>query len=90
MKKLIIGASVTVLLLVLFASAFAFSASLKTLHLNAASFSPATNATFASPMTYDAETQITSPQADEVRFQTIDQQEGLCQRDQVQSSAIGF
>lgn len=90
MNKLIIGASVTVLMVFLFASAFAFSASLANLRIGAASFTKPSAPVFAAPMTYADESNISAPQADTVRFQPIDNQEHVCQRDRIQSNTVGF
>ena len=90
MNKFIVGATVVVLLLVLFASAYAFSTSLRTLRLNASGLTLTAATESAAPMTYADESQISAPQADMVRFQTIQEPERLCQRDRTAESTVGF
>lgn len=90
MNKFIVGATVVGLLLVLFASAYAFSTSLRTLRLNASGVTSSAAAESAAPMTHTDESQIGAPQADMVRFQTIEKTERLCQRDRTAESTVGF
>ena len=81
MKKIIIGLSVGGLMLLLLASALAFSLSLQALNVNAASFTLPSSSVLAAPMTSDAESQIDAPASDPVRFQTTQQPTHLCDRD---------
>jgi len=90
MKKLIIGASVTAFLLVLFVSVFAFSTSLSNLRISAATFAKPSVPVFAAPMTFADESEITVPQADSVRFQQLEQSERVCARKKSQANTAGF
>lgn len=86
MQKWIIGASVTLLLVISLASAYAFSASLIDLHIHTGSFVPPA---IAAPMTYGDESQVGSAQSNMVRFQTVQESHSLCQRDK-QGTISGF
>lgn len=90
MKKFIIGASVTAFLLVLFASAFAFSASLSNLRISAGTFAKPSVPVVAAPMTFADESEITAPQADSVRFQQLEKSERVCERKKSQANTAGF
>ncbi len=81
MKKIMIGLSVGGLMILLVATALAFSFSLQVLNVNAASFAiPSSSAVLGAPMTSDAESQIEAPASQTVRFQTTQEPEHLCHR----------
>lgn len=86
MKKIMIGLSVGGLMILLLASALAFSLSLQVLNVNAASFALPTSSVLADPMTSDAESQIGSPASDPVRFQTVQVPAHVCNRDKGSNS----
>lgn len=91
MKKLSIGMAVTALALLLLASAFAFSASLANLRVNALSFvQPAQAAVVASPMTLVDEAQLASPSSEPVRMQEFQQSDHVCQKDKLQDRVTDF
>jgi hypothetical protein len=90
MKNLIIGASVTMLLVVLLVCAFAFSASLQNLHIGAKSFALPAAPALAAPMTFNDESQLGTAQPATVHFQIVQPTEHVCQRDQAQDSTAGF
>jgi hypothetical protein len=90
MKNWIIGASVTMLLVVLLVCAFAFSASLQNLHIGAKSFALPAAPALAAPMTFNDESQLGTAQPATVHFQIVQPTEHVCQRDQAQDSTAGF
>jgi hypothetical protein len=91
MKRIFLGASIAVLALFLLSSAVAFSVSLSSLHINAASFVLPVAAPLASaPMTYSDESNIGQPQANSVRFEAVSKSGHVCQRDKASESSDGF
>lgn len=88
MQKVIIGASVTVLILVLLLSARAFASSLASLNLGASSFAkPAPVLT--APMTFTEESQINAS-GDSVRIETVSKTTRLCRRERGAETTTGF
>jgi flagellar basal body-associated protein FliL len=91
MNKRILVLCVAALLIVLATCTYAFSFSLSSLHVNAASFAhPALAPAAAAPMTYDAESNISQPQGDTVRFEQVQPTVHLCHRDKTTDSQVGF
>jgi hypothetical protein len=91
MKKIYLAVGATVMLLLLLGTALVFSATLSNLHVNAASFAiPAVAPAAAAPMTYADESNLASPQADRVRFQDVERDDHICQRDKVDAPSGGF
>ncbi|MBI4673222.1 MAG: hypothetical protein HY741_16340 [Chloroflexi bacterium] len=90
MNKLVIGASVAAFLLLLFASAFAFSTSLSTLHISAGSFAKPAAPVIAAPMTFTDESEITAPQTAAVHFQVLQNSGRVCERDKAHDHTLGF
>jgi hypothetical protein len=91
MRKVTIGIAVTALVLLLLASAFAFSATLASLRVNALSFvEPAEAAVIASPMTSLDEAQLASPLSETVRMEEFQQTDRVCQKDKIQDRAPDF
>jgi hypothetical protein len=91
MRKLLIGGGITALVLLLLATAFAFSLTLQNLRLNALSFvQPAAALTIAAPMTSADESEIASPDSTGVRIEEFQKREHACNREKLRESATDF
>lgn len=91
MRKLYITVAVTALMLLLLASAYAFSVTLQNLRINTFSFAhPAAAAVIAVPMTSADEAAITSPQSNTVRLEEFQPPEHVCAKNKVQNRTTDF
>ncbi|HZQ08774.1 MAG TPA: hypothetical protein VFD70_19480 [Anaerolineae bacterium] len=91
MKKMITAASAVGLMMILLASALAFSLSLQNLNINAGSFllSAATPVN-AVPMTSNEEAAISQPSSDTIRLQVDDAPQHVCKRNKTSDTSAGF
>lgn len=92
MKRMTMGIGITALLVLLLASAFAFSVTLQNLRVNALSFAqPAEAAAVEEPMTGADESAISSLDADEVRMEEFEQADDhLCRKNRLADRATDF
>jgi hypothetical protein len=91
MKKFYIGIGITALMVLLLASAFAFSLTLQSLRVNALSFvEPVAASIIAAPMTSADEAEIASPESGGVRLEEFEARHAVCAKRQAQEEASGF
>lgn len=91
MRKLYIALGITALMLLLLASAFAFSLTLQNLRINSFSFArPVAAAVVAAPMTSADEAAIASPESNSVRLEEFQQPERVCSKNKVQNRTKEF
>ncbi len=91
MKKALTALSAVALIIVLLASALAFSLSLQNLNINAGSFllSAASSAN-AAPMTSNDEAAIGQTRSDTIRLQVDDVPQHVCKRNKTSDTSAGF
>jgi hypothetical protein len=90
MKRISIAIGITLLMLTLLGSAFAFSLTLQDLHVNAFSFAqPAEAAVTGAPMTSDDEAAISAPSSESVHLADFAPQH-VCNRDKTQGNSTDF